>query len=232
MSNMIDDSEWNGTLDLSTESAFLTFQNWGAYDTYKSLEIALNPGGIYQNAETNAVYIYNGTELILLQNASEIVAYSAENVNVQGGASDTSYYLVGVGGTSGTQSVSTSDSVYMKGSGLYASSVYQTSDDRSKDYIGDVEIPLSDILRIPLKTFTYKDDESKSIKIGTSAQELQKIAPALVDEGADGALSVDYSKLSIIALNAIHHLNAENAMLKKRLDELTSRLSRLEKLAD
>jgi hypothetical protein len=60
------------------------------------------------------------------------------------------------------------------------------------------------------------------LNIGTSAQEVQKLYPELVNE-QDGVLSVAYDKLSIVALAAIDELHNKNK-------ELEARLGRLEKL--
>lgn len=57
--------------------------------------------------------------------------------------------------------------------------------------------------------------------MGTSAQKLQKIYPELVGVNSEtGQFSVDYSKISIIALKAVDKLYDENQMLKERLERL------------
>lgn len=55
--------------------------------------------------------------------------------------------------------------------------------------------------------------------IGTSAQEIQKIYPDFVTENEDRILSVDYARLSIIALAAIKEL-------KKEIDELKNKIKK------
>ena len=57
--------------------------------------------------------------------------------------------------------------------------------------------------------------------IGTSAQKLQKVYPELVLINPEtGKLSVDYPKLSVVALKAVDKLYDENQMLKLRLERL------------
>ena len=48
--------------------------------------------------------------------------------------------------------------------------------------------------------------------------------PELVDEDEDGKLTVDYAKLSIIALAAIDDLHKENLELKERLKRIEEKL--------
>ena len=52
------------------------------------------------------------------------------------------------------------------------------------------------------------------LHIGTSAQEIQKVYPDLVTENEEGELSVDYARLSVIALAAIKELKKEIDALK------------------
>ena len=95
---------------------------------------------------------------------------------------------------------------------------YETSDARLKNFKDDVKA-LKVVSEIPTKYFTWKKDEvtenvDPQLHIGTSAQAIQKLYPDLVTANEDGELSVDYARLSIIALAAIKELKAEIDELK------------------
>lgn len=110
-------------------------------------------------------------------------------------------------------------------SGSVSSSLgfYQTSDERLKEYKGDINVDLDKLLLLPKKYFTWKLDKNGKMEIGTSAQEVQKLYPELVSKDSEGKLVVAYDKLSIVALRAIDVLNSKNK-------ELEARIERLEKL--
>ena len=95
---------------------------------------------------------------------------------------------------------------------------FQTSDERLKNFLGDVEV--EGLAGIPKKYFTWKDDEKEERRIGTSAQAVQKVYPELVVEREDGTLAVDYAGLVIPALKAIDLLRDEVKALRKEIDEL------------
>ena len=139
---------------------------------------------------------------------------------------DDTYYLLGwtskTGTSTGMTFYTSSTNVYMQGGNLYAA-----SDERLKDFAGDVDVDLDDIKRIPKKYYTWKDDENKTIQMGTSAQKLQEIYPELVSESEDGKLAVSYDKLTMVALGAIDKLyemvkdlKDENKILRKEIDNL------------
>lgn len=99
-------------------------------------------------------------------------------------------------------------------SDISAYGFYEKSDERLKTFSDSVEVNLDKLSSLRKSHFTYNDDESKKQHIGVSAQEVQKLYPEVVNEDEDGYLSVDYAKLSVIALKAV--------------DELYSRLLKLE----
>ena len=99
-----------------------------------------------------------------------------------------------------------------------------TSDERLKDFKDDIEIDFNKLKEIPKKYFTWKYDEDKVINLGTSAQEVEKIYPEIVGEYVDESTnieykSIDYSKLSIVALAAIDKLNERIEYLENKLKE-------------
>lgn len=103
---------------------------------------------------------------------------------------------------------------------------FHTSDETLKNFIGDVDVDLDKIAALPKKYFTWKDGDN-SVQIGTSAQEVQKVYPEIVNTDDAGKLSVDYTKLSVIALSAIDKLNEKNKELENRLHVIESLLSKL-----
>ena len=78
---------------------------------------------------------------------------------------------------------------------------------------------------IPKKYFNFKDNPDK-LEIGTSAQEVQKHFPELVSE-SDGYLSVDYAKLSIVALAAVDEMNDKIERLENELADIKQLLKNL-----
>lgn len=88
---------------------------------------------------------------------------------------------------------------------IHASAFYQDSDIRLKDKIKDLSA-LSIIRKIPSFYYHWKSNPEGKIELGTSAQELQKVLPELVSIDNKGYMSVDYSKLSIVAIRAIQEL--------------------------
>ena len=163
--------------------------------------------GFNENSESVLPNGQNLTEAITeLQNHSHnkvnsaTTSYSA--TTVYSTTANSKVYLVGVTGTgSSYQQLYKNTGVTMS-----ASCIYATSDERLKDFKGDIECDLEKLKNIPKKYFSWKDDESKSIQIGTSAQEVHKLYPEIVSIDDDGTHSVAYDRLSIVALSAIDKL--------------------------
>ena len=84
--------------------------------------------------------------------------------------------------------------------------VIQTSDANLKDVQG--EIP--DVSDIHAVSFKWKDDEDGQLHVGYIAQEVEKVAPDMVQEKEDGTK----------ALNYIEFLCAKIEMLERRIKEL------------
>ena len=115
-----------------------------------------------------------------------------------------------------------------------AATVYQTSDDRLKDYLGDFHFDLADLDRIPLRLFRFKDDKEQRTLIGTSAQAVQKVLPEIVgssrtasEEDNEEYLNVDYSKLALVALDCVRQLRDEVATLKAEMAAMRTEIEEL-----
>lgn len=117
------------------------------------------------------------------------------------------------GGTmTGNISGSTGNAVYMPGG------FFQQSDERLKIFCGDVENALDKVNMIPTKYFYWKSNLDGTRNLGTSAQKVKEVFPEIVS--GEETLSVDYSKLAIVALAAVKELTAKVEELQKEIDEL------------
>ena len=105
---------------------------------------------------------------------------------------------------------------------------YQTSDETLKDFYDEIDVDFEKLKEIPKRYYKWKSDPEGDLEIGTSAQKVQELYPELVGKGEK--LSVDYSKLSIVALKAVDKLYDENTELKEKLNSTEKRLETMEKL--
>lgn len=104
---------------------------------------------------------------------------------------------------------------------------FDTSDERMKDFSGDIEVDFVKLKSIPKKYFTWKEDDEKVLQIGTSAQAVENVYPELINELPNGTKLVAYNKLSIIALKAVDILYEENKQLKERIEKIEAILENL-----
>ena len=110
---------------------------------------------------------------------------------------------------------------------IYASAFYESSDERLKNFYNSIDTDLDKLKSIPKKYFSWKKDNENKLHIGTSAQAIRELYPELVSESEDGMLSVNYAKLSIVALSAIDKLHLENQDLKREINILKQEIEKL-----
>ena len=204
-----------------------THDNGGKLQVHGEINVTAANGGInFTNGLVtgNASAYLNviGSSYAILQTSHYGVAYTCPlclnplGGNVLIGTTTDSGYKLDVNGTARINGNTT-----ITGSCSASSGFFETSDSRLKDFKDPVKVDLDKLSKLTKAYFTFKNDPEK-MHLGVSAQEIQEIYPEIVDENEEGFLSVDYAKLSVIALTAVDELN-------NRLNSIEERLSRLEK---
>ena len=97
---------------------------------------------------------------------------------------------------------------------------FETSDERKKDFAEPIDVDFEKLKMLKKNYFFWKDSDNKDRQIGVSAQDIQTVYPELVTSDSNGELSVDYAKLSVIALKAVDTLYDKNTELEKRITNL------------
>lgn len=192
--------------------------------------LALVGGGITLNLTSPNNFTIDNDQILTEANWNEYITVT-DTKNTTGTSHSTSkLYLAGGTSQSSTGVITYSNqSVYMQAGQLYAtcmnatSGFYETSDGTLKNIKSELNIA-DNIDKIPTVLFSWKKDESEDINqdvpvhVGTIAQDIQKIYPDLVAEDAEGHLTVDYAKLSVIAIAAIKELKKEIEILKSKIN--------------
>lgn len=155
-----------------------------------------------------------GSEFVT-NGSKEIRLLSNGNVAIGGTAAEAKLHVHG--DVKASSSITTSDKMY----GL---DFCTTSDNRLKDFTKDVIVDFNELKNIPKKYYYWKDKSmGEELQIGTSAQELAKVYPECVSYNEkEDRYSVNYQKLSIIALAAIDKLHERISVLEKKLNDQNS----------
>ena len=164
-------------------------------------------------------------------NTGSTTSYSAETITLLDSldTSDSSNKLFLVGANTQANdgaTTKTNSGVYTSGSAVYATNgFYETSDERKKEFISDIDCDLDALSNIPKKYFIWNGGDENSRYIGTSAQEVMKLYPEMVTKDDEGYLHVSYDKFGIIALAAIDKLREENKALMERIEALEKKMA-------
>ncbi len=149
--------------------------------------------------------------------------YLTKNKTLAGGSINNFQYLgfnVGTTGASSTTTIGTI-SANATGTGL----VYNaTSDIRLKENITNTHYSLSDLMKISVKDYNFKSDETKTVQTGFLAQDLYEVYPEAVSVGGENAQEnpwgVDYGKLTPLLVKAIQDQQKMIDELKKEIEAL------------
>ena len=107
----------------------------------------------------------------------------------------------------------------VSGISIYAShDIAAYSDKRVKKDIETIEDALQKVNKLRGVTFKRKDEESDKVHMGVIAQEVQEVIPEVVTaRESDGHLSVSYSNMVGVLIEAVKELKAEVEELKKQI---------------
>lgn len=217
------------------ESAeLLGTHNWSIYCAAKSHThsyLPLSGGTVSDQAITANKSVVEINAVCTAASGSNVKAYGLKvslSPTQHGlGTDSAAIYASATAGYAGMFSGGVKVSATLTANRVDATGVYQTSDDRLKDYLGDFHFNLADLDRIPLRFFAFKADKERRVLLGTSAQAVQKVLPEIVgssptasEEDTEEYLSVDYSKLALVALDCVRQLRDEVAALRREVEQL------------
>lgn len=124
----------------------------------------------------------------------------------------------------------------VSGNAIYAQDLtvngnfYTPSDQRLKTNIETLTEALENLDQLQGVRFEYIDQKKYMIgpKIGLIAQELQKVFPEMVSQGADGYLKVDYTQLSAVLIQAVKEQQQQLREQAKEIEDLKKRMDKQE----
>lgn len=151
--------------------------------------------GTVQGSDTQVQYNKEGN----LAGAAGFV-YSGSKVGINNSVENLTYHLEVSG------SIRTSEAIL------------SNSDERLKENIYPIDNALSRVSEVEGVYFNWKDKEEK--QVGVIAQQVQKVLPEVVSEDNNSYLSVDYSKLVPLLIEAVNEQSSIIEGLEKRIAKL------------
>lgn len=96
---------------------------------------------------------------------------------------------------------------------------FQTSDITKKNIISGLDLNKAYELVDKCQTiiYTLKDDSDNKEQIGMIAQEIQEFFPEIITESADGTLSLDYARLTVVIFKILKDLISRISKLEERI---------------
>ncbi|MFH1688227.1 MAG: tail fiber domain-containing protein [bacterium] len=129
----------------------------------------------------------------------------------------------------GIGTLTPTEALHVEGNICYTGTIGACSDGRYKQDVENLDDALDKVehlrgVNYRWNTQQYPDKRFDDAEhVGFIAQEVQEVVPEIVQEHADGTLSVDYGRLTPLLVEAIKELRAENKELKQRLELLEKR---------
>jgi hypothetical protein len=119
---------------------------------------------------------------------------------------------------------------YSDGSQARANAWNVFSDVNLKRDLTRLTNPLAMVEKLTGYYFFWNTGIDQSRQIGFSAQEVNEVLPEVVSKGEDGYLSMEYSKITPLLVEAIKQLKADNDRLKSENEAINTRLEKIEAL--
>ena len=216
---------WNGTDNrwiagaTGSESAVLTALGYGvvsgsSLSSAAQGEVALTTNGVA------------ATAVDLGLQTTDNVTFNTVIATKFGSSTDDEYFDFGTDAQVDLKIDDVVDFRFLDGGTFHANSdiiAYSTtiaSDERLKENITDTEHGLETVLSLEAKEFDWIEKNGGKHDIGFIAQQVQEVLPVLVKEveglnGEDAHLTVNYTQLIPVLVNAIKELNAKVEELSK-----------------
>jgi hypothetical protein len=191
----------------------------------------------YDRTVANSYWVlYSQDSTCRLYRGSDLFTVNATgNVGIRQSIwSQCALQVKGIGTTSGSYGLIVYDSagnnthwIRDDGAGYLKAGAWSYSDRRNKQDIVDITDGLKTVLALRPKTYSFKDDETHRTRFGFIAQEVEEIAPNLVDYSihpgkTEPQYSLDYDGIIAPLVSSVHTLHS-------RIEQLTERLNAVER---
>ena len=189
--------------------------------------IAANGGAIYVRSNpsvswdfykisTDGAYIFH-----LLKQASLRIQ---RNNTTDGGETSEGevLYASAVDGNVGIGTITPAYTLDVSGTIRATGDVIAYSDARVKENVETITNALDKVTSLRGVTYTRKDIDDKSEKIGVIAQEVLEVLPQVVSQDDEGQYSVAYGNMAGVLIEAIKELKSQNDTLQSRIQQLES----------
>lgn len=209
------------TLGIGTETPSVPLHVMGGSD------VTVSAGGGYLTVGTSS------RDITIDDN--EIMAHysgGAGKLSINSGSGDV-VICGSSGGNVGIGTDSPSEKLHVAGNICYTGSIGACSDARYKKDVTEIDAALETVMQMRGVSYKWKQDKypeqefDEQTHIGFIAQELQELLPSVVMTDRDGYMSVDYSRLTPLLVEAVKELKAENDRLSSELSEIKALLREL-----
>jgi hypothetical protein len=227
----------NGPLVLGTNNSerlrILGDGNVGVGVTAPAFPLDVNgPGRFVSNGASRVLYLVqdqtNAGNIIQFRNQSntdigEIVYRNNQFYIYSNAISGYIMYANPATGNVGIKTSSVSYALDVSGDIRATADIIAYSDARVKENINTITDALTKVTSLRGVTYTRKDTEDKSEKVGVIAQEVLEILPQVVQQDDNGNYSVAYGNMAGVFIEAIKELKSQNDALLARIEQLENK---------